>query len=205
MTFALWAAFAATEFGLSLVPGPAVLLVCSQALRFGWRGSLRGALGIIAGNVVYFGLAAAGLGALLLASVSLFEIVKLGGAAYLVWIGARMVFRRAEPACDLEPVATGRCFVQGLLTQLGNPKALVFFTALLPQFVATGAALPPQFLVLGATSIALELPILAAYGWLTHRGRRHLSGRRRRVAERGSGAILVGIGLSLALRGGSAD
>jgi threonine/homoserine/homoserine lactone efflux protein len=198
MTLAMWAAFAATEFALSLLPGPAVMLVCSHALRGGFRSGARGALGVIAGNLVYFTLAGLGLGALLVASSALFEAVKLAGAAYLAWLGVRMLVTREQPHAE-RTHAGQRSFAQGFLTQLGNPKALVFFTALLPQFVATQNALAPQFALLGLTSITLELPILLAYAWLAQHGRNHISAARARLGERTVGVVLIGLGLRLAL------
>ena len=196
MTLAVWAAFAVTEFGLSLVPGPAVLLVCTQALRSGFPAGARTALGIIAGNIVYFALAAAGLGALLVASNTLFEVIKIAGAAYLVWLGLRMLFQRRRATNEDAPTQQPRSFTQGLLTQLGNPKALVFFTALLPQFISSADPLVPQFALLAATSISLELPILLVYSYLAATGRDRLR-RGKDLTERASGAILVGLGVRL--------
>lgn len=187
--------FAAMELVLCLTPGPAVLLVISQSVKRGFRGSLQGALGILAGNTIYFALSAAGLGALLIASRTVFEALKWLGAAYLVFIGLRMIFRRAAPE-DRPPQARGG-FVEGLVTQLANPKAIVFFTALLPQFIDPHGPVTLQFFVLGVISIFVELPVLALYGFAADRGRA-LIGRHAHLVERIAGGFLVAAGAKLA-------
>jgi homoserine/homoserine lactone efflux protein len=194
--------YAVTEFLLSLTPGPAVLLVVSQGLNAGFKPSIRGTLGILTGNVIYFGLSALGLGALLLASASLFQAIKYIGAAYLIYIGVRMLFSRS-PASGTAPRTTAehrsmRLFSQGLITQLSNPKAIVFFTALLPQFVTPGEPLVGQFLLLGLISVAVEFPVLLAYGWMAERGGRLIPEKFSSLPERVAGGFLIGAGLSLA-------
>src|SRR5215207_7464553 len=172
--------FAATEFVLSLTPGPAVMVVVSQGMRHGFAASARGAAGILAGNAIYFALSALGLGALLLASATLFAVLKWAGVAYLVFVGLKMLLSKgaaedegggAQPPA---PKRSLRLFSQGLLTQLSNPKALVFFTALLPQFVSPEGGVFEQFLLLGVVSVTVECPVLLAYGWLAERGQRLL-------------------------------
>lgn len=188
--------FAATELVLCFVPGPAVLLVVSQAIRRGFRPSLRGAFGILAGNALYFTLSALGLGALLLASKTVFEVIKWLGAAYLVLLGLRMIFARpAEPSPETTKPGDG--FVEGLVTQLANPKAIVFFTALLPQFIDPHGPVALQFFVLGVISMLIELPVLALYGFAADRGRA-LYGKHARLVERVAGGCLVAAGTKLA-------
>jgi threonine/homoserine/homoserine lactone efflux protein len=187
--------FAATELVLCLVPGPAVLLVISQAMKRGFRTSTRGAFGILAGNAIYFALSAAGLGALLMASRVVFEVIRYAGAGYLMLVGFRMIFFASS--ISAAPEAESRSFVQGLITQLANPKAIVFFTALLPQFVNPHGPLALQFLILGIVSIAIEFPVLAMYGFAADRGRA-LYGRHARALERAAGGCLVIAGAKLA-------
>jgi len=191
--------FAATELLLCLIPGPAVLLVISQAMRLGRRSSLRGAIGILTGNTIYFALSAAGLGALLIASRQVFEVLRWAGAAYLILVGVKMIVTRGGAMeGPVEAQAGVRSFAQGLFTQLANPKAIVFFTALLPQFIDPRAGrLALQFVVLGAISVGIELPVLIMYGWLADRGR-ELYGRHGKIFERVAGGLLVAAGLKLA-------
>lgn len=192
--------FAATELLLSMTPGPAVLLVVSQGMRRGFASSRRGAAGILTGNAIYFALSAAGLGALLVASKRVFDVLQIAGAAYLVLLGLKMVAWPSRPVEALDDSTTGRLdgsFLQGLFTQLANPKAIVFFTALLPQFVDATKPMTMQFVGLGVISILVELPVLLAYGYAADRGRA-VYGRHAPLIERLSGACLVAAGAKLA-------
>ena len=203
MSLRLLAVFSITELVLCLTPGPAVLLIVSQSLKDGLRASLRGALGILAGNTIYFVLSALGLGALLLASATLFNIIRWAGAAYLVVMGLRMLLakRRSEEADrqNAQPKRSVRLFSEGLLTQLSNPKAIVFFSALLPQFVSPDGGVVQQFVVLGIISLAVELAVLSSYGWLAERGSKLIHNARfSAVPDRIAGGFLIGAGVSLA-------
>lgn len=191
--------FAATELLLSMTPGPAVLLVVSLGMRRGLASSRRGAAGILTGNAIYFALSAAGLGALLVASKRVFDVLQIAGAVYLILLGLKMVVKpsRPEPLEDSTARSLDDSFFQGLLTQLANPKALVFFTALLPQFVDATKPMTVQFVVLGVISILVELPVLLAYGLAADRGRA-VYGQHAPLIERLSGACLVAAGAKLA-------
>jgi homoserine/homoserine lactone efflux protein len=203
VTLDAWLLFCATEIVLSFTPGPAVLLVVSLALTRGARDGRDGILGILGANAGYFALSATGVGALLLASFTTFFLVKWIGAAYLCWIGLRMLL--APPAHpDLgpghaEPSRARSALALGFLTQGANPKALAFFAALLPQFVDPERPVASQLAVLGFTSLAIEAVVLVLY---------LLAGARlRRVAareayatklHRAGGALLIGAGAGLA-------
>jgi homoserine/homoserine lactone efflux protein len=191
--------FAATELLLSLTPGPAVLLVVSQGMRRGASVSRRGAAGILTGNAIYFALSAAGLGALLLASKRVFDVLQFAGAAYLVLLGVKMLFwpSREEVGLEVSEVRGTKAFLQGLLTQLANPKAIVFFTALLPQFVDPARPVAKQFVILGVISILVELPVLLLYGYAADRGRA-IYGRHAPLVERLAGACIIVAGAKLA-------
>lgn len=203
MIFKLWIVFTVTEFFLSMTPGPAVLLVISQGMKFGGRASLKGTLGILSGNTLYFILSAAGLGTLLLASAQLFQIIKWLGAAYLIFLGIKMFLSKGELTEQIEGTSaqqvSRKLFSQGLITQLANPKAIIFFTALLPQFITTNENLLLQFFILGVTSIVVEFPVLMAYGWIAERGRSLLpKGRFASMPDRVAGIFLIGTGIGLA-------
>jgi threonine/homoserine/homoserine lactone efflux protein len=205
MSFHAILLFAMTEFILCLIPGPAVLCILSQGMRHGSRKSLRGALGVITGNAIYFGLSTLGLGAVLLASKTLYLSIKWIGAGYLMYLGLKMLFStfaNSEETLDVEKcvaVKGRRMFLQGLTVQLSNPKAIVYFTALLPQFVTTDSSIPLQFLVLGIISILIEFPVLVIYGWGASTSRR-IFRQKLRFAwfERIAGTLLIGAGLKLA-------
>ncbi|HEX7155429.1 MAG TPA: LysE family translocator [Thermoanaerobaculia bacterium] len=190
--------FAATELVLCFIPGPAVLLVVSQAMKRGMRPALRGACGILAGNSLYFVLSAAGLGALLIASKQVFEVLRWAGAAYLILLGLKMLLFPAPAAeATTSPQPAFGAFLQGLATQLSNPKAIVFFTALLPQFIDPHGPVALQFIVLGVVSILIELPVLLLYAYATDRGRA-LYGKHAKLFERMAGVCLVVAGAKLA-------
>lgn len=202
MTLQTWALFAATETMLSLTPGPAVLFSISQGLRGGARTTLWSTLGILTANLFYFGLSATSLGVVLAASYRLFLVIKYVGAVYLVWLGLKAIFSRADSmlARQASPDPPARIYVKGLALQLANPKALLFFTAILPQFVNPHEPVPMQILILGLTSILPEFVILMTYGALAARAS-HLASQPRFAAwgDRISGGLLLTAGAGLAL------
>lgn len=196
--------FTVTELVLCLTPGPAVLLIISQSVRGGFESSLRGAAGILAGNTIYFVLSALGLGALLMASATLFNVIRWGGAAYLVLAGLKMLLAKRHEneagRSSVQAKRSARLFSEGLVTQLSNPKAIVFFSALLPQFVSTGGRVLEQFAVLGFISLVVELLVLSGYGWAAERGTGViLKTRFAGLPERIAGSVLIGAGLTLAV------
>jgi threonine/homoserine/homoserine lactone efflux protein len=207
MNPSLWFAFFVTATVAAIVPGPAVLYVAGQGLRHGARKAIAANLGILGGNAVWFAACAAGLAALVAVASPLFAALRWLGAAYLAWLGLRAwrdALRGLPSAQRLAaPVRGGglRLWRQGVLLQLTNPKAILFFTALLPQFVEPAHAIAPQILVLAATSLLSEFVVLAAYGWLAARGGTLLVARPRlaRAADAAAGTCLIGAGVGLAL------
>ena len=203
MTTEAWLLFVLTETALCLTPGPAVLLVLSHGLTRGTSASVLANLGILAGNACYFALSATGLGAVLLASYELFSAIRWLGAAYLVWLGVSAFFGRsavlatAPPAGP--PAGAARTFMNGLVLQVANPKALVFFTALLPQFIDPHGWVFAQVAILGVTSVVIEFFVLLGYGAAAGR-LTSLAGRPRfqRLANRTAGVMLVTAGVGVA-------
>lgn len=197
-----WWLFAGTELILCLIPGPAVLFVLSSALRSGARKSVFSNFGILAANTVYFLLSAAGIGSLLLASYNLFFWIKWIGAAYLIYIGARALLGKdSVVAADVEEKETRplRMLTDGFVLQASNPKAIVFFTALLPQFIDPKMAVAPQIAVLALTSVVIEFCVLLGYG--TAAGRASELARQPRYAawtNRTAGILLICAGAGLA-------
>jgi len=204
MNWTLWWLFVPTELVLCLTPGPAVLLVLATALRRGPGASAASTLGILAANTIYFALSATGLGAVLLASYRIFFLVKWAGAAYLIYLGVRALVSKADTLDKTEAAAGAgrsfqRLFMDGLLLQLSNPKAIVFFAALLPQFIDPKGDLLLQVAVFGITSVVIESVVLLCYGLAA--GRAIAAARQPRYARwtnRVSGILLIGAGTGLA-------
>jgi homoserine/homoserine lactone efflux protein len=205
VTFEAWLLFAATDTVLSLTPGPAVLLVVTLGMARGARAGLRASLGILTANALYFALSATGVGTLLLASWQLFFAVKWIGAAYLVWMGWRMLFGRRGPA-HRTALPAGAGFRHGFLVNGSNPKLLVYFMAILPQFIDPSAPVGLQVLVLGLTSMTIEGIVLAVYALLAARSRRYLhTPRALGWVERAGGGLLIAAAARVAaLRAGAA-
>ncbi len=199
MSWELWSLFVLTEAAMSLTPGPAVLMVVSQGLGQGFRSSVAANLGILTGNLIYFVMSAAGLVALVLAWPRAFEVLRWLGVAYLCWIGARSISGHA-PAVRVNSVQRtepfGRVLMRGVVLQLANPKALVFFTALLPQFVRPENSVVMQMTILAVTSVVLEFWILAGYGLLADKASHFATEPRvARWADRFAGAMLIAAAL----------
>jgi homoserine/homoserine lactone efflux protein len=210
MDLTTWVAFALLETFLCLTPGPAVLFVVGTTLGRGRPAGVAATAGIVSGNVVYFVLSATSLGAILLASYQVFTVVRWVGAAYLVYLGLRMLLARhdAQPeallrAPRLQSVARSSArgdIGGGAITQLSNPKALIFFTALLPQFLSLHRGLIGQVAILGVTSQVIEVLVMTGYifvasGVAQSAAKTRIAG----VFERIAGVFLIGAALKLAL------
>jgi threonine/homoserine/homoserine lactone efflux protein len=203
MTWQVWSAFALIETVLCLTPGPAVLLVLSQALTRGTAKTIWSILGILTANTVYFILSATGIGAILLASYDLFFAIKWLGAAYLVWLGIS-AFRGKSKTLSVRrgsatPTPGHRLFFNGFILQMSNPKALLFFTALLPQFINPHAPIVPQVAILALTSVFIEFFVQLTYAALAGRAallasQPHFA----RLADRVSGSLLITAGIGMA-------
>jgi homoserine/homoserine lactone efflux protein len=204
MSLEVWLLFTLTETVLCLSPGPAVLLVLSVGLTRGWQPGMQASAGILVANLLYFLLSATSLGAMLLASWELFVLIKWLGAAYLIGLGLTTMLARGDTARSvaepLPPPRTGMgTLLHGVVTQGANPKALLFFTALLPQFVNPAVPLAPQMALLALTSVLIEFGVLTGYAVLASRasGLAHRS-RYVRLINRVGGGLLIGAGAGLA-------
>ena len=182
-------------------PGPSQVLMISNSLRYGVRPSLATAAGDLSANALQMTAAAFGLAAVVAASQEALSVVKWAGVAYLAWMGLRTF--RGKPADPADPsrAAPRRTllFRQGFFTSAANPKALVFFAALFPQFIDAGLPIWPQLLILGATYIAVDGTLLVVYGSLSTR---LLSRLRRggRLLNRVSGTLMMAAAALLALK-----
>jgi homoserine/homoserine lactone efflux protein len=157
-------AYTALTLLVCLTPGPAVLFVVGQASWRGPRAGFAAAFGILVGNLVYWALSAFGLIAVIAASGTFFMALKYAGAVYLAWLGVTAIistFRPVSAPPSQRPAMHG--FRDGALVQLANPKAVLFFVALLPQFIDTDGAVTGQILILCLVGSIIEISVLSLY------------------------------------------
>jgi homoserine/homoserine lactone efflux protein len=203
MDLAVWLTYLAATVILSLTPGPGVFSSISSGLNHGFRLGWWNALGMQAAITVYVAVVALGLGAILLASETLFEGVKWLGVAYLVYLG--IVTWRARPqgfeADRGDHAARSRreIFTRGFLVNITNPKGIIFFAAIFPQFIDIARPLALQYFILGATTFATDLAIMMAYTALAAKVFRAMRDPSRlRWVNRGLGGMFVAAGVALA-------
>ena len=197
---------------LNVTPGPDTAFIVGQSVAHGRRMGVLSALGISAGCLVHTAALALGLSALLAASAGAFLVIKVGGAIYLCVLGVRMIVatrRRASVAAvaadvpdrdDAVPSAR-RAFVRGLLTNVSNPKVLLFFLSFIPQFVdGASASKALAFVVLGLVLVAMSTVYNAAVAWLAGGLTRRMRAvpRVRAWLERSIGAAFVALGVRIA-------
>ena len=183
-----------------IVPGPTNTLIVANAMRHGARAGLLNVAGTQVGLALMLATAGIGLASIIEATGHWFEWIKLAGAAYLVWIGIQMF--RAGGRHVGETVTRhprGGFFLQGLLVALGNPKQLLFFGALLPQFIDPAGNHLAQVALLGATALFFAAVSDGAYALASGRLARTLTARRAGLISRASGLFLIGGGVWLAL------
>jgi threonine/homoserine/homoserine lactone efflux protein len=196
------AAFAAVAALIVVVPGPDMALVLRNGVAYGRRAAVATALGINAGLLVWAVAAALGVAAVIQASGTAFTVLKLAGAAYLVWLGVRALVDawRGTDAPASAPRRRTSPFRQGLLSNLFNPKIALVYTTLIPQFVDRSGSEVVQTSVLAGVFIAMGLVWLTGYALLVAQVGALL--RRpsvRRVVNAVSGAVLTALGVRVAL------
>ena len=175
MPFDLWLAFAVASTALLLIPGPTVLLVLSYALSKGRSVAVASAAGVALGDLVAMTASLLGLGALVLASATLFTALKWVGAAYLIWLGIKLI--RSAPSSGLEvpdaqSVTARSVFTHAAAVTALNPKSIAFFIAFVPQFITPDMPLAPQFAILIVTFVGLAALNALAYALAADRLRR---------------------------------
>ena len=190
-------AFLAVAVVVIVTPGPDTALTIRNTLAGGRRAGIRTAVGVVCGQASWAFAASLGAAALLVASEPVFVVLKLAGAAYLVYLGVRSLIAavRARSHVEAPPSRGGRELRQGLFSNLGNPKMAVFFTSLLPQFAHS----LPGLLGLGLVFCALTLAWLTAYASAIARAGDVLRrGRARRAIDTIAGIALIAVGVRLA-------
>jgi threonine/homoserine/homoserine lactone efflux protein len=189
-----------------VAPGPDMMFVLASGARGGPRVGFLAALGVATSEVVHITAAAAGLSAVFAAAPTAFTVVRLAGAAYLLYLGVQALrsarHQPVDAAVDAAPVSGRRAYVRGALTNLLNPKMVTFSVAFLPQFVDRGLGhVWLQFVVLGVIFVAFELLVDGSVGLFAGRigaalGRRR---RARQALDAGSGTVMIALAGRLAL------
>lgn len=205
MTLQSWLLYLVFVLVACSTPGPAVLFIMTNATMHGWRKATYSALGNITGLWIMGIIAVTGLGALLNASEVFFNLVKYAGAAYLVYLGVRLIFQKGidlnETQGRFSPMekSAGKIYFQAIGVALSNPKAIVFLTALFPQFLVIDQPLTLQFIILIATLMFFSFAFLMVYAVLAHKAKFWLmKPQRMKLFGRVSGSVFVGFGALLA-------
>ena len=194
--------FALATLVQTATPGPGVIYLSARTLAQGRRAGFASMFGIESGELVWLAAAATGVAALLEASSGALTVLRLAGAAYLVYLGIRR-WRDVEPIAPARPAPAVRLFAQGFVTQILNPKVTLFFVAFLPLFLDPSRSVAPQVLVLGAVYIGVALVVDASYVLgLAAVARRFMASR---VAQRRSARFAAGtyvaLGVAAAISG----
>jgi homoserine/homoserine lactone efflux protein len=188
---------------ITLIPGPTVTVIVANSLAHGARAGLLNVAGTQLGLALMMAILVVGLSSVIAAMGWLFDWLRLAGAAYLVWLGWKLV--RSPDALAKPGVAAaprGGFFLQGFLVLIANPKALLWFGAFIPQFVDPKGNYVAQIILLGVTAMAVALVSDGAYAVLIGRAGTFLSRKRIRLVSRLSGSFLIGGGIWLALTRG---
>ncbi len=200
-------AFALASALLIVIPGPSVLFVLGRSLALGRRGGLLSVLGNALGMLPAIAAVALGIGALVAQSVVVFTIVKVLGAAYLVFLGVQAIRHRkvrAMPDAGAAPRTTFRLLLEGFIVGITNPKTIAFFVAVLPQFVDHGAgAIPLQLAQLGLFFFLLALVMDGTWALIAGSARDWFARSPKRVERLGAagGVMMIGLGGTLLVRG----
>ncbi len=200
------AVFAAASLALAVVPGPAVLYIVAQSIPGGRRAGIVSAFGVSTGGLFHVAAAVIGLSAVIAASAEAFTVVKLLGAVYLVWLGARALLARDDRIGGRRVESTlGRTYRRGVVVNVLNPKTALFFVAFLPQFVDRGSSTRGQLAVLGVVFVVIALTsdlvwalVAGSAGAVLRRSRTFA-----RIQRYVSGTIFVALGALAATAGRS--
>jgi threonine/homoserine/homoserine lactone efflux protein len=195
--------FAAAYFAALVLPGPGVTALVARVLARGTNGAPAFIAGFVVGSLIWFAIAATGLAVLAAGFATVFVAVRYAGAAYLLYLAWKLWTAPARPpsATPPAPEAGWRLFLTGAAINLGNPKVIVFFLALLPTVVDLGTLTAAGFLELAAIIIAIVSIVLGAYTLAAARARRlFTSPRAVRLMNRGSSAIMAGAAVTIAAR-----
>ena len=204
MTVETWSIYVATVLALMSTPGPSQLLMLSNSATHGFKRSLATAAGDLTANALQMLAAGLGLAAIIAMSGNALTIIKWAGVAYLIWLGTRMILRASpKNSAAVEPVALislKSLWLQGFITSAANPKAVVFFAALFPQFIQADSPFWPQFLILSLTYLMMDGFFLSCYGYGAGWIAKRFKGPAKAWIERIGGSFMILAALLLGLK-----
>jgi len=200
MSTELYAAYLVACLVIVVVPGPTVTLIIANSLRHGARSGMLNMLGTQIGEAVIITVVGIGLTSFIEAMGHWFDWLRLAGAAYLVWLGWKMIRSSGEAIAGVPAqVPRGGFVVQGCIVALSNPKTLLFFGAFFPQFIDPNRDYIMQIAIMGLTAMLISAISDSAYALASGRAGRALSAKRVRLLSRVSGGFLIGGGVWLAV------
>lgn len=184
-----------------LLPGPAVMLTISNSIQRGFSKSLAGVLGIALAILLVAFVSATSLGIVLASSALAFSAIKIAGAVYLIYLGIKMLLKKVPSETEIKKQETShiKCFIEGFLVSVSNPKAVIFFMSIFPQFIDLSKEYAPQFFLLATTFSVLVIVIHSIYAVFASFVRTKLSSRKSNsIFNKISGGIFVSFGVGLA-------
>ena len=203
MTHQMTAAFAAAFFVLALSPGPGLAAILSRSLGSGLPAGLAVTTGLVIGDAIFLGIAMIGLSAIANTMGPMFQVVKYAGAAYLVWLGIQAI-RAATKPVEIQAIPSAPLLKDvglGLVVTLGNPKPILFYGALLPNFLDLSSVTSGDFTILMAVVVAVSFVVYSGYMLVIERARRLLNSTRAvKRLNQATGVMLIGSGLAVASR-----
>ena len=202
MTLDVWLAFCMASVALAIVPGPTVTVIIANSLRYGARAGFMNVAGTQAGAVIWLAIAALGLQALIAVMGVWFDALRYAGAAYLIWLGIKLLRSKGDLAVASDRARPkGSFFLQGFVVILSNPKMLVLFGALIPPFLSKGGNAGQETLILGVTFAVIAAVSDSLYALAAGRAGAWMTRSRIRAVEIMSGIFLTAGGAWMALRG----
>ncbi|WP_319379797.1 LysE family translocator [Thiomicrorhabdus sp.] len=203
MNIEYYSIFLITTLLLVMVPGPSAMVVSAQGASLQSKKAFFGVLGIATADIAFFALSATGIATLIIASSTLFAVIKWLGVLFLLYLGLSVLFSKT-PAIRFDGGKTDgriiRLFSRGLIIQFANPKALMYFSALLPQFIDPHEPLMQQILIMGFSLFLADLLVYSAYALMgAYLAKRQLNGRAVNLINKTAGSALIYTGVKMAL------
>lgn len=201
MSIELWLAYVGTVLAFMSAPGPSHILMLSNSLGNGFNKALATAGGDLSANFLQMLAASIGLAGILQASQQFFTYVKWAGVAYLVYLGLKLIFS-AKSAIETASLRTAKSlYWQGFITSASNPKAIIFFAALFPQFISPAEALIPQFIVLSLSYLIIDGLFLCGYGKFADFFARTFQSHIGQYFNKIAGSLLIAAAVLLGVKG----